>query len=82
MSAQLVDCGAFESQDSSARKLHEACDWRVSKKIDDIIHPFLIVRETCLWNGGSQTGSCCPLRTEFGLGWTKGNIHGPGVVDW
>lgn len=29
----------------------------IVKKIGDTIRPFLVVRETCLWNGGSQTGS-------------------------
>ena len=56
LSALLVDRGPFESQDTNARHWtgHVIGECQVDRRHNT---PFIMVCETCLWNGGRQTGS-------------------------
>lgn len=82
MSAQLVDPGAFESQDPSARHCmrHVIGECQEDRRHNTPLFNYrtrdMLVER---WEPDRQ---CCPLRTEFGRGWAKGNIHGPRVVGW
>lgn len=80
MSAPLVDRGAFESQGTSARHCmrHVICDCQEDRRHNT---PFFSRTRDMLVERWEPDRQCCPLRTEFGGGWSNGNIHGPRVVD-